>query len=141
MKITFVCTGNTCRSPMAEGIARALLPEHEIASRGITSIAGDPIAKHTKTLLEADGYPVKSTADILKSEDLEADLILTMTHDHAELIRLLYGAHENVMTLTEFVGEAGDVKDPFGSNFEVYEATYNELKALIHMLKSKIPEA
>ncbi|REH90800.1 low molecular weight phosphatase family protein [Staphylococcus felis] len=141
MRIIFVCTGNTCRSPMAEGIAKSVMPEHDIASRGIMAHQQQPLAQNTQRLLRQNGYPQKEHSEHLTEKDVNADIILTMTPDHTHLIRSIYGNDVNVQTLTSFVGSNGYVKDPFGGSIAVYEETFKQLKDLVLKLKDQIPEA
>ncbi|KIX91348.1 protein tyrosine phosphatase [Staphylococcus microti] len=138
MKIIFVCTGNTCRSPMAEGIAKSYLPQHEIVSRGIMAQAGAPIATHTRHLLETHEHPVPESATPFTDEDAQADLILTMTSAHAQHIRMMYGETTPVATLSDYVGEKMEVSDPFGGSYEVYEATFQQLTRFVQQLQRKL---
>ncbi|MDO5376191.1 MAG: low molecular weight protein arginine phosphatase [Staphylococcus rostri] len=138
MKIVFVCTGNTCRSPMAEGIAKTYLPQHDIVSRGIMAQAGAPVASHTQQLLETHQHPVSAGATPFTNEDAQADLILTMTSGHAQHIRMLYGEETPVSTLSDYVGESLEVSDPYGGSYEVYEATFKQLTRLVQQLQRKL---
>ncbi|UXR69145.1 MULTISPECIES: low molecular weight protein arginine phosphatase [unclassified Staphylococcus] len=138
MKVIFVCTGNTCRSPMAEGIARSYLQGHEIFSRGIMAQEGAPIATHTQKLLEQHDHPIPEGATPFSNDDTDADLILTMTSSHAHHIRMLYGESLSVMTLSEYVGETGEVPDPFGGSYETYIETFEQLTFLIQQLQKKL---
>ena len=60
MKITFVCTGNTCRSPMAESIATALLPDDSIQSRGLFAMDGQSITPEALEVILENNLPEPS---------------------------------------------------------------------------------
>ncbi|PHK49104.1 low molecular weight protein arginine phosphatase [Staphylococcus edaphicus] len=138
MKIIFVCTGNTCRSPLAESIAQAKLPDHTIESRGIYAMDGQPISEHVNDILQAHYLEVPTHAQSFSEEDLNADLILTMGSSHKEVIKQRYNNVVQVYTIKEYVGESGEVSDPFGGNKSDYMKIYNELNLLIDSLKNKI---
>ena len=141
MKIIFVCTGNTCRSPMAEGILRVKAPSLNVQSRGIFVSPGTRTHGHTKRLLkEKLGLDLDHPAVQISDEDcLEADLILTMTRAQADFIRNL-GECANVYSLPEFAGEPGDVPDPFGGPESAYRRTFAVLDRLIRLALDKIQE-
>lgn len=138
MNIVFVCTGNTCRSPMAEGIAKNLLAEHRISSKGIMVPQAMPVAEHAKQLMTQHQYTIKAQSESFTENDAEADLILTMTPEHKWFIQQQYGSEVNVHVLTEYVDEPGYISDPFGGSQAIYEETFNQLYALIEALKHKI---
>lgn len=132
MKIIFVCTGNTCRSPMAEGIMRKLAPEIQVSSRGIMVYQGARTARPTVKLLEERmGIELDQYARQIRDTDCqETDYILTMTQAQADFIRNL-GNCSCVYTLTEFAGVSGEVPDPYGGTFAEYERTFDHLEDLI----------
>ncbi|MDW8568942.1 low molecular weight protein arginine phosphatase [Staphylococcus shinii] len=138
MRIVFVCTGNTCRSPLAESIAKAKLPNHTIVSRGIYAMDGQPISKHSLNIIEEKGLPVPEHAMSFTHEDLNADLILTMSQSHKLVIQQMGHGTANVFTLNEYAEIHGEVSDPFGGNKDDYIKIYNELNILIDSLKNKI---
>ena len=105
MKIIFVCSGNTCRSPLAESIAKSLLPNDSIASRGLFAVEGQAISKESLELIHKYGLPEPSLAQTFRIDDLDADIILTMTQAHKDLIFSIYGRQSNVFTLNEYVGD------------------------------------
>lgn len=138
MKIVFVCTGNTCRSPLAESIAKAKLSNHTIVSRGIYAMDGQPISKHSLNIIEEEGLPIPEHAMSFTHKDLSADLILTMSWSHKLAIQQMGHNTAHVYTLNEYAGLRGEVSDPFGGNKEDYIKIYNELNVLIDSLKNKI---
>lgn len=136
MKIIFVCTGNTCRSPLAESIAKKLLPNDDIQSRGLFAMDGQAISEASLQLIHDHHLPEPTNAQQLGIDDLEADLILTMSKSHKELIMAQYGQHSNVYTLNEYVNVNGEIADPYGTPAEVYEQTYHKIYDLVKKMKT-----
>lgn len=138
MRIVFVCTGNTCRSPLAESIAKAKLSNHTIVSRGIYAMDDQPISKYSLNIIEEEGLPVPEHAMSFTHKDLSADLILTMSQSHKLAIQQMGHDTAHVFTLNEYVGLHGEVSDPFGGGKGDYIKIYNELNIMIDSLKNKI---
>lgn len=107
-RILFVCTGNTCRSPMAEGLLRHLAGKRGLAlivrSAGVSAWDGSPISKHTADILQSKGISGQKTSAAVTDEAVAwADLILTMTVGHKEtLIRRYPEALDKIYALKEF---------------------------------------
>ncbi|MBI5973814.1 low molecular weight protein arginine phosphatase [Staphylococcus caledonicus] len=134
MKITFVCTGNTCRSPIAESIAKRLLKNDEVNSRGLFASNGQAITPEALEVILENDLPEPSTAQQFSEEDLQSDLILTMTENHKQQLKSLYGNQAHIYQLSEYVGETMDIDDPFGGSIDTYRETFNQLYYLIDKL-------
>jgi protein-tyrosine phosphatase len=153
--IVFVCTGNTCRSPMAEaickkGLADRLgcaiddLPErgYVVCSAGLAAEEGAPAAEHAVAIARSLG--VDLTAH--QSEPLTAELVeqathlLGMTQGHVSIMEAFFPGKARVLSPT---GE--DVVDPIGQPQEVYEACARQMTGYIEelvedMLKRESPQ-
>src|SRR5438445_11551295 len=128
--ILFVCTGNVCRSPMAEGLFRHAARgrgDFCVLSAGVGAIEGQPPSAYAVQALKELGIDISQQRSRMLTADVvsQADYIFGMTHGHVDAINLLYPqAAEKTFLLREFdetldVFEK-DISDPIGGSYEVY---------------------
>jgi RpiB/LacA/LacB family sugar-phosphate isomerase len=128
--ILFVCTGNICRSPMAEGLFRHAVKgrtDYRVMSAGVGAIDGQSPSAHGVRALREIGIDIsRQRSRMLTAEVVQqADYIFGMTHSHVDSINLLYPwAAEKTFLLREFdetldVFEK-DISDPIGASYETY---------------------
>lgn len=146
MNILFVCTGNTCRSPMAEAVLRDRYPEAEVKSAGVHAGLGMDASGNAIKALEEKAIAINHESSPVTEELLNwADLILTMTTGHKRLLIIQYpDFQEKYFTLKEYTtdGEAVnyDISDPFGGELETYKHTLVEIEKNINELIKKLTE-
>ncbi|WP_343784222.1 low molecular weight protein arginine phosphatase [Alkalibacillus silvisoli] len=136
----FVCTGNTCRSPMAEAILKHKYPTYDVQSAGIFAGLGQGVNANAKQALQNKGIKCQHASQPVTRELLNwADLILTMTRQHKETLKLEYTSFDDkLFTLKEFVDEDDlDIKDPIGLSIETYEHTLEEIEKHIDRMVEK----
>ncbi len=159
--ILFVCTGNTCRSAMAEALLKHMLKENgfediKIMSAGIYAWEGDKASPGAAEVLKEMGIDVAEHNSALLTPELieEADLVLTMTSNHKRaVLDMCPEAGKKVHTLREYVSDQNgeihkfrdnrggadhDIKDPYGQSVDIYRESAKEIEKYLNMLVEKI---
>lgn len=135
-RILFVCTGNVCRSPMAEYLMRHYLggdPRYDVESAGICAVDGAPASVHAMEVLSAKGVDLTPHRSRLATGEIvgSADMIVVMTRNHAREIRSRFPrAGDRVFTLKSFSAGSReeDVDDPIGESREFYAETCRDIE-------------
>ena len=147
--VLFVCTGNVCRSPMAEGLFRKMIaarPDLKVSSAGVSTYPGQSPSPHAVEVLAQVGIDISATRSKPLTERLvqEATWIIAMTRSHLDSIFYQYPeAAEKTYLLREFEPGAAsfDVADPIGLGIDAYEEARdtikNSLPALLEFIMSE----
>ncbi|MFA6434585.1 MAG: 16S rRNA (cytidine(1402)-2'-O)-methyltransferase [Elusimicrobiales bacterium] len=146
MTVMFVCTGNTCRSVMAQYYAAKAAADRELdlefISSGLSAEDAIPTPRHVRTLLEKEGVPAVSHTPVRITPELveQAGLILAMTHAHkAAILEKFPAAFDKTYTLVEYAGFGnGDVSDPFRRDEIFYFETFRLIKRAVDVVLAKL---
>jgi L-threonylcarbamoyladenylate synthase len=150
-RILFVCTGNTCRSPIAEAMFRTLLAErlecetgelldhgYDVSSAGLAAMSGAPAAPESVQVCAERGIDLRSHASQPLTEALlvQSDRLYTMTAGHREAILSRYPELSDRVQILSRSGE--DVTDPIGCGRSAYEQSFTEITENLRVLVDEL---
>jgi protein-tyrosine-phosphatase len=149
VNILFVCTGNICRSPLAEALLQREVAARDmdgvrVASAGTGAWDGAPASEGAYLIglehdLDLSAHRARLlTRDMVRS----ADLIFTMSRHHRARVQELE-PEARVLLLGEYAGRTGpeaEVSDPFGGDLDVYRLTFAELEELVRVAAGRLVE-
>jgi len=147
MRILFVCTGNTCRSPLAEGIAKQMIADRQLSdivvgSAGTSAWPDAPASDGSLLVAMEHGIDLGEHKARQLAPELvaEADLILPMGPHHLDRVEALGGTGRTWLLTAYAAGETDGraVSDPFGGDLDVYRATYDELSVEIAAVLDRV---
>ena len=125
--ILFVCTGNTCRSPMAEAIfnekAKKLGFDAISASRGLFVNGSFPISENARVVLYDLGIKFNHTSTVISENDLKSsDMVFGITQNHAKTLCTMFPDQ-----CDKIYSFPTDISDPYGLDIDSYKACLNEI--------------
>ena len=151
LHVTFICSGNICRSPMAEKMFA-----HQISERGladdvrVTSAgtggwhAGEGADNRANRVLREHGYPTKHRAAQIDEDHLSADLVVALGRNHERMLREMGVAPGRLRMLRSFDPRSGvhalDVEDPYYGTHEDFEDVFTVIEAALPGLHDWVDE-
>jgi protein-tyrosine phosphatase len=151
LHITFICSGNICRSPMAEKMFA-----HQISERGLADAvrvtsagtggwhAGEPADQRASHVLRAHGYPTSHRAAQIDDDHLSADLVIALGRNHVRILSEMGVDADRLRMLRSFDPRQGahahDVEDPYYGDHDDFEDVYTVIDASLPGLHQWVDE-
>lgn len=151
LHVTFVCTGNICRSPMAEKMFAAQITDRGLGDAvRITSAGtgawhvGNGADHRAESVLRTHGYPTAHSAAQVDDDHLAADLLVALGRNHVRMLQHLGAPHSRIRLLRSFDPRSGahalDVEDPYYGDHTDFEETFTVIDAALPGLHTWVDE-
>jgi protein-tyrosine phosphatase len=151
LHITFICSGNICRSPMAEKMFA-----HQINERGLSDAvrvtsagtgawhAGEPADRRASRVLRLHGYPHAHRAAQVDDDHMTADLVIALGRNHVRMLREMGVPDDRIRMLRSFDPRSGanalDVEDPYYGDHDEFEDVFSVIEAALPGLHDWVDE-
>ncbi len=151
LHITFICSGNICRSPMAEKMFA-----HQIDERGLSDAvrvtsagtgawhAGEPADRRANRVLRLHGYPHGHRAAQVDDDHMAADLVIALGRNHVRMLREMGVPDDRIRMLRSFDPRSGanalDVEDPYYGDHDEFEDVFSVIEAALPGLHDWVDE-
>ncbi|OBB38827.1 low molecular weight protein-tyrosine-phosphatase [Mycobacterium sp. 852002-51961_SCH5331710] len=151
LHVTFVCSGNICRSPMAEKMFA-----HQISERGLGHVvrvtsagtggwhAGEPADRRATHVLREHGYPTAHRAAQVNEDHMSADLVIALGRNHVRMLKDLGVPADRIRMLRSFDPRSGahalDVEDPYYGDHADFEDVFAVIEASLPGLHEWVDE-
>ena len=145
LNIIFVCTGNICRSPMAEGLLRYKWHQMGrndliVSSMGIHGLNDSPATEYAQAVCKKNGFDITShrARSLVGEELLKADLVLCMEPVHKKFVQVFFPWHRDKVALLgawpEKETRKSAIEDPMGGSYKKYQQRFSLIKMHIERI-------